>query len=87
LSQKASEVVNAPLTALAEIYQSMSDSERQKLADELSSLAQKCLRIMTYIDTRCYLGQEHKVAVKRQNSVLRRVRKTLGYFAHNDISF
>lgn len=72
----------------------LTNTERQKLIDELDALAIRCARLSGYLTSQLIGGNDptddqiHAAAVARSNRTARKVRKALGFtYANDPITF
>lgn len=74
-----------------EAVDNLSTTERREVAEHLSALIQKAVRLHTYVDGRYGYGcgdQGHGDAVKASNKAIAQVRKALGFtYPQSDLSF
>ena len=84
---KAMEMTPADFERLAD---QLDEQEREWLTDELMQIAIGAGRLAGYMNHRSGFGcgdQGHKAAVRNCNTVVKKIRKTLGFYATHDLSF
>lgn len=67
-------------------YGKIGQARAMELARELDALVAGAARLARYLDARA-MGADHKLARKRSNRAVRKVRKALGYQTTHDLSY
>lgn len=90
-TKKALNTLARPMVEWEAIADKLTTAERGELANTLNQIAQRATRAATYFEERYGYGcgdQGHATAVKKQNKVVERVRRVLGFSAPRlDVTF
>ncbi len=84
MSRKATRLLKLPPVKWEQAAKKLTSLQATELSRELDGLAAQAAMLSAYLGNQPYFG--HKKAVKKMNSITRKVRRVLGYHITHDLN-